>query len=267
MPEPLPLALLCLSAFLAGAINALAGGGTLLTFPSLVAALMRGGLPVDEAKLAANVTSTVALVPGSLAGAWGYRRELADARPWLARLLLPSLIGGLVGSLLLVRLSSKVFAVVVPWLLLTASLLFLAEPALNRLLSRGDDDPAPAGAPSSTAVQIAIIAFQFLVGVYGGYFGAGIGILTLSALGLMGLADIHRMNAVKTILAAAINAVSVVVFVADGRIWWGLGLPMAVAAIAGGYTAARVGRRLPPALVRALVVAVGFGLALYTFLE
>jgi uncharacterized membrane protein YfcA len=126
MAEPLTLVLLCVTAFLAGALNAVAGGGTLLTFPALVAALLRGGLTDAEAKLAANVTSTVALVPGSLAGAWGYRRELDQARPWLARLLLPSLLGGLVGSLLVVRLRPEVFAAVVPWLLLTAALLFMA---------------------------------------------------------------------------------------------------------------------------------------------
>jgi uncharacterized membrane protein YfcA len=247
--------LLGLSAFAAGVMNALAGGGTLLTFPTLVWGL--GG--VTNAEAIANMTSTVALVPGSVAGAWGYRRELQGTRPWLLLLLGPSLIGGLAGSVLLIR-RPDLFPAVIPWLLLTAALLFFAQPYLGRLLPTTGASALP-----SIWVCSLVAAFQLLVGVYGGYFGAGIGILMLSALGLMGLHDIHRMNAVKTVLAAVINGVSVVVFVLDRRIVWAFALPMAAAAIAGGFAGAHYGRRLPRPLVRWTVIVLGFGLAVYYF--
>jgi hypothetical protein len=247
--------LLCLSAFAAGLMNALAGGGTLLTFPTLVAAL-RGRA---DAEAIANMTSTVALVPGSAAGAWGYRRELQGARPWLLLLLGPSLLGGLAGSLLLIY-RPDVFSVVVPWLLLTAALLFLLQPRLSRWLPTTGKSALPA-----TWLCGVVVGFQFLVGVYGGYFGAGIGILMLSALGLMGLHDIHRMNAVKTVLAAVINGVSVVVFVLAGGVVWRFAAAMAAAAIAGGFAGAHYGRRLPRPLVRWTVIVLGFGLAAYYF--
>jgi uncharacterized protein len=261
--------LLCLSAFAAGAVNAVAGGGTLLTFPALLSVLP---------SVSANTTSTVALVPGSMAGAWGYRGEVGDAGPWLRLLLAPSLAGGLVGSLLLILLPASYFEAVVPWLLLLAAALFMAQPALNRYLqgeeaasaaAAGPVAPAPDALPASWSVRLAVIAFQFLVGVYGGYFGAGIGILTLTALGLMGLGDIHRMNGVKTILASAINLVSVGVFVVSpqGQVAWEYGPVMAAASVAGGYAGARVGRRLPRPLVRWLVAAIGFGLAGYYFVK
>jgi uncharacterized membrane protein YfcA len=255
MSDVVTYLLLGLAAFAAGIMNALAGGGTLLTFPTLVWAL--GGGPIAEA--VANMTSTVALVPGSVAGAWGYRRELQGARQWLLLLLVPSLLGGLAGSLLLI-LRPDIFATVVPWLLLTAALLFLAQPYLSRWLPTSGPSALP-----SVSVCALVAAFQFLVAVYGGYFGAGIGILMLSSLGLMGLHDIHRMNGVKTVLAAVINGVSVVVFVLDGRIAWAFAVAMAAAAIAGGFAGAYYGRRLPRPLVRWTVIVLGFGLAAYYF--
>ena len=255
MPDVWIYVLLCLSAFAAGVVNAIAGGGTLLTFPALVWGLhgMQG------AEAIANMTSTVALVPGSAAGAWGYRRELQGARPWLLLLLGPSLLGGVAGSLLLVWFPD-IFSTVVPWLLLTAALLFLAQPYLNRWLPSTGESTLP-----SNALCGVVVVFQFFVGVYGGYFGAGIGILMLSAFGLMGLHDIHRMNAVKIVLAAVINGVSVVVFVCIGRIEWRFAPVMAVASIAGGFAGANLGRRLPRPLVRWTVILLGFGLAAYYF--
>ena len=254
MPEEyLIWPLLCLSAFAAGVVNAIAGGGTLLTFPTLVWAL-HGQL---NAEAIANVTSTVALVPGSAAGAWGYRRELQGAGPWLLLLIGPSLLGGLAGALLLID-RPDIFPAVVPWLLLAAALLFLAQPHIGRLLSLRGESTLPAA-----WLCVVLGGFHLLVSVYGGYFGAGIGILMLSALGLMGLHDIHRMNAVKSVLAAAINGVSVVVFVLKGHVVWRFALVMAVAAIAGGYTGAHVGRLLPRPLVRWTVIGLGFGLAAY----
>jgi uncharacterized membrane protein YfcA len=246
-------AILISCAFLAGMINTVAGGGTLLTFPAL---LRFGALST----VMANGTSTMALVPGSIAGAWGYRRELVQARPWLLLLLGPSLIGGVLGAALVTRLPETWFAAMVPWLLLTASLLFLAQPWLVRRFL-----PHAKGNFPSPLACAGIVVFQFLVAVYGGYFGAGIGILMISSLGLMGLGDIHRINAIKTILASVINAVSVVVFVIDHKIDYRFGPAMAVGAILGGYMGAVFGRLLPKALIRWFVIVIGLGLAGYYF--
>lgn len=248
--------LLGLAAFGAGVINTLAGGGTLLTFPSLLSALAE----VPDGATIANATSTVALVPGSLAGAWGLRRELRGTGPWLRLLVGPSLLGGLVGAFLLTGLPPEYFRALIPWLLLTASLLFLFQPAIARRLRAHETVGLP-----SPGWRVGVAVFQFFVAVYGGYFGAGIGILMLSSLAFMGLGDIHRMNGVKTFLAACINGVSVVVFVAENKVRWDFALMMAACAVAGGYAGARLGRRLPWALVRWFVIAVGLGLAAYYF--
>ena len=245
---------LCVAAFAAGAVNAVAGGGTLLTFPTLLAVTPPPGI-------IANATSTAALVPGSLAGAWGYRRELEGSRRWLLLLTAPSLLGGVVGAVLMVAFPGC-FNLVIPWLLLLASLLFLAQPYLTHWFP-----PHPETGRASLGVQAAVVVFQFFVAVYGGYFGAGIGILMLTSLSFMGMGDVHRMNAVKTILAAVINGVSVVVFVLYNTIDWRYAPVMAVASILGGYYGAVIGRRLPKALVRGFVVAVGLGLAAYYFLQ
>lgn len=257
MSEPvIELLWLGLSALAAGAINSVAGGGTLLTFPALLAALNPLGI---EASRIANATSTVALVPGSLAGAWGYRREMAAARRWTLLLLAPSLIGGGIGSLLVTRLDAKHFQNLVPWLILTASLLFLAQPFVARFLQT-----KPHAAPSRRTI-VAIVFFQFLVAVYGGYFGAGIGILMLSSLAFMGMSGVHQMNAVKTFLAFCINGVSVVVFVLEKKVEWRFAPVMVASAIVGGYFGARVARRIRPQFVRWFIVAVGLGLSAYYF--
>jgi uncharacterized membrane protein YfcA len=246
------IALLVGSAFAAGVVNTLAGGGTLLTFPSLMSF---GRLSATLA----NGTSTAALVPGSLSGAWGFRRELGEARRWLKLLLPPSLAGGLAGTLLVTELPETYFDAMVPFLILTASLLFLLQPVLARRFP-----PHPEGLVSRR-VQAGVVFFQFLVAVYGGYFGAGIGILMLSSLSFMAIGDIHRMNALKTLLGAAINAMSVGVFAVRGFVKWPLVWPMMLGAIAGGLLAAFVGRRLPQAVVRWFVIAVGMGLSAYYF--
>ncbi|MEO8026472.1 MAG: sulfite exporter TauE/SafE family protein [Bryobacteraceae bacterium] len=245
-------ALLLASAFAAGAVNSIAGGGTLLTFPSLLAVL---------SPVAANATSTMALLPGSLAAAWGFRRELASSRPHLVRLLPPSLLGGIIGSLLVIRLPEKIFASMVPWLLILASTLMLLQRPLQRLLGSNSTS-----LPSRGTIA-AIIFFQFLVGVYGGYFGAGIGILMLSSLAFMGIGDIHEINAVKNILAATMNGVTAIIFLYSGVIVWKYAVPMAVTAILGGYAGARVSRRMKAAYVRAVVIAIGFAVALYSLLK
>jgi uncharacterized protein len=150
----------------------------------------------------------------------------------------------------------------VPWLTLTAAALFLIQPPLNRYIRRHQDDPTP-----GASTTVGVLMFQFFVAVYGGYFGAGIGILMLTALGFMHVGDIHHMNAVKTFLAAMINFVSVVIFVYEGLIWWHYAAVMCAAAVAGGYLGARVARKLPPVYIRWTVIAIGFGLAVYFFLN
>jgi uncharacterized membrane protein YfcA len=246
-------AFITLAAFAAGVINAVAGGGTLLTFPALLSVLP---------SVVANGTSTVALVPGSLAGAWGYRQEVRDSWRWIGFLLIPSVIGGALGTLLVTRLDERYFARMVPWLILTATLLFLIQPTLARLTGIGKLHVRP-----RAGMTAAIVLGQTLVAIYGGYFGAGIGILMLSSLAVLGLADIHQMNGVKTVLAACINSASIAVFVADGKVVWNYAIVMAAAAVAGGYFGARSARRLPPELVRWVVIIIGFALSAYYFLN
>jgi uncharacterized protein len=251
---------LCAAAIAAGAVNAVAGGGTLLTFPTLLFALRSRGAAV--AGVVANATSTAALVPGSLAGAWGFRRELRGSGRWLLLLSAPSFLGGLAGALLLTRTNPDYFKLVVPWLLLTASLLFLAQPYLARWFPVH----AESGLPSFW-VQAVVIVFQFFVSVYGGYFGAGIGIIMLTSLSFMGIGNIHQINAVKAILAVVINGVSIIVFVVDDKIVWPYAAAMAAASVLGGYYGAVVGRRLPKGLVRGFVITVGLVLSAYYFLD
>lgn len=243
-------ALLAAMALLAGALNSIAGGGTLLTFPALLGVVTA---PV------ANATSTIALLPGSIAAAWGYRREVAECRPMLLSMFVPSLLGGILGAWL-VTFNKDAFTQLVPWLILTAAMLFLVQRPLSKWLIRHKPDHAP-----GPAARSALAAAQFLIAVYGGYFGAGIGILMLTALGFMGLANIHHANGVKTVLAAVINAASVVIFLCDDLIRWDLAGVMALAAVIGGYFGARVARRLPVTVVRRLVIAIGFSLAAYYF--
>jgi uncharacterized membrane protein YfcA len=239
--------LLCLSAAAAGAVNSVAGGGTLLSFPPLLRLM---------AAVEANATSTVALMPGSIAGGIGYRREVWECRKLILRLLIPSILGGVVGSLLVTRLPPSVFATLVPWLILTAALLFLIQGPIKRLVKQKHGPPGP-------VASIGVILGQFVIAVYGGYFGAGIGILMLSVLPFMGTKTIHETNAAKTILAACINGVTVFIFMLKGLVVWPFALAMMISAIVGGYAGARVARRLPALYVRLLVVAIGFGLGVY----
>lgn len=246
------LLVLCASAMLAGIVNSVAGGGTLLTFPALIWTL--------GTSVGANATSTTVLFPGSLAAVWGYRRELKDQKKWILPLLVPSLVGGFLGSWLLVSQPEKVFELLVPWLILLATVLFLSQPVLSRWTGIGRPHQQP-----SPIVFAGIVFFQFLVALYGGYFGAGIGILMLSSLALMGVEDIHRMNALKSLLASAINGTSVILFVAYGKVNWQFTVPMIGAAIAGGYLGASVARRLDKNLVRYTVIAIGLFLSTYYF--
>jgi uncharacterized protein len=252
-------AFLCASAFLAGVMNSVAGGGTLLTFPALTALI---------SPAMANGTSTVALLPGSFAGALGYRKELWECRRFVVRMIVPSIAGGYLGAWLVGK-DQDAFATLVPWLILTAAVLFVVQAPLSKWVKKHatTEGTHPDLHEPGLFLQTLVIGFQFLVAVYGGYFGAGIGILMLSALGFMGVGDIHRMNAVKTFLAASINAASVVVFVRDRLVNWDYAVPMIATAILGGYTGARVARRLPARYVRYAVIVIGFGLAAYYFVK
>jgi uncharacterized membrane protein YfcA len=241
-------AVLFLAAMLAGAINAVAGGGTLVTFPALVWT----GLDVRIA----NSTSTVALWPGSIGGMWGYRSELRGLGRWLV-LLVPSLIGGISGAWLLLATPAATFQRIVPYLILSATALFMFQGAISRrLLKRASN------APPTPSVIAAVVILQTLIATYGGYFGAGIGILMLAVLSLLGIESVHQLNGLKTLLAACINGVAASYFVWSGAVDWPRALVMIAGSISGGYGGARFARRLGQTTIRTVVVAIGISIAL-----
>ncbi|HEY3283359.1 MAG TPA: sulfite exporter TauE/SafE family protein [Armatimonadota bacterium] len=275
---------LFVSAMVAGAVNSVAGGGTLLTFPAL---LWTGRL-----ENVANATSTVALWPGQLSSLWGYRREIGRNHAAIAALAIPSLLGGGVGALLLSHTSNAVFARLVPFLILTATLLFAAQGTLSKLLlSRSSQEPkeyqnlegsAPAKAVKAPQYRLwtGIALFQLLVAIYGGYFGAGIGILMLAALGFMGFSDVHQMNGLKNINGLLINLVAITIFILartppgqgtgpthDHLVDWPIALLMAAGSTLGGYAGSGIARRMGQQNVRRIVVAIGFGLTLSLLLR
>lgn len=242
-PDLLHAAVIFGAALAAGAINSVAGGGTLITFPTLIWA----GLP----SVTANATNTVAIWPGSLGAAWGYREELSTANRRLLMLVVPSLLGGLAGAMLLARTPPGVFDRIVPYLVLGATGLFMVQHRVQRMT-------APTAAQGYSVAWIAgASAFQFAVGVYGGYFGAGIGILMLAALGVLGMRDIHQMNGLKNVFAVAVNGVAALYFIAAHMVHWPDALVMATGAIAGGYGCVGIARRLGARTVSRIVVAIG----------
>lgn len=242
------------AAFLAGLVNSVAGGGTLLSFPALV---WMGRDPI-----VANATNAVALWPGSLASAIGFRRELRGGRRLLWRLGVPSLAGGAVGAILLLRTPSRTFASIVPFLIFFATVLFAFQEPITRRLHRHAHAASRSPAPPSSAWWTWAAVFQFAVAVYGGYFGAGMGILMLAALGVLGLTDIHHMNGLKNVFAVCINGVAAVYFSACGAVHWPDALVMAAGAIAGGYGGAGLARRLGRRFVRRAVVVIGVAMGL-----
>ncbi len=252
------IAMLCVAAAMAGIVNSIAGGGTLLTFPALTWVLG----PSAAAAVIANATSTIAVFPGSVASTWGYRRELTGMKSWILPLIIPSLIGSAIGTCLVAQRDPQEFLFLVPWLILMATSLFLLQPAITKWTGIGKPHATP-----STLARYGIMSFQFLIAFYGGYFGAGIGILMLSSLALMGISDIHRMNGIKTLLASTINSVSVVLFIWFDKVNWLLAIPMIVASIAGGFLGAVVARRLNKNIVRYTVIAIGILLSGYYFIQ
>ena len=241
------------AAAIAGAINAIAGGGTLLTFP----VLLFYGTPA----LVANATSTLALVIGTAGSIFGFREYFRAVKPWLVRFVPVSLLGGVLGSVLLTHTSERAFAGLVPWLILFATVLFLAQGAFRRFAGFGEGGAAH---PHARAVWVAV-AFQFAVSVYGGYFGAGIGILMLASLGFLGLRDIHEMNTLKNVLGSLINAVAAVVFIAGGLIDWTKAGVMTVGALAGYFLGAHYSQRIPQQYVRRIITGIGFAISAAMF--
>jgi len=236
------------AAFAAGVINSIAGGGTLITFPILI------WLGLDPK--VANATSTVALWPGLFGGLFGYRRELEDSSTILVRLGLTSLAGGAIGAWLLIWTPSPVFAKLVPVLILFATLLFVAQGTINRWLRVTSIESAPQG-----KWWVGAIIFQFFSAMYGGYFGAGNGILMLAAMGLLGLHDLHRANGIKNFLGICINSVAVLSFSLTFLVVWPDALLMACGALLGGYAGASMAVRIGQLVVRRAIVVIGFTIA------
>lgn len=248
------LAVLFCAAVIAGVINSVAGGGTLISFPSLVA--------FQVPSIQANATNTAALWPGTLSSAFAYSKDTKLYRNLLLPLIVPSAIGGLLGAFALVVTPPEIFDRIVPFLVLFATLLFAFRDQINRLFNLGG------GEESVTALgRVWGFLFQLFVATYGGYFGAGIGILMLGSLSIMGLRDIHRMNGLKTILGTVINVIGFVFFALKGLVVWNLAILMAIGAIIGGYVGARTAKRMEPRYIRAFVIVVGLSVSVWLFVK
>jgi hypothetical protein len=248
-------AILFVASTVAGSVNSIAGGGSLITFPLLV---WLGREPI-----LANATNTVSLSPGSVAALHGFRAELDGLRPWIVRGTLPSLAGGVIGAVLLLQTPSQVFAWLVPYLILFATALFALSGPINALarrragavVGRGDGTPQ---APRWTGIML----YQLGVSIYGGYFGAGIGIMMLAGLALAGFTAIHRTIALRNYYAILINGVAALYFILFGPVAWGDAAVLTVGQILGGLVGARVARSMPATTVRWVVVTIGVAMAL-----
>lgn len=230
----------------AGTVNTIVGAGSLITFPTLLA--------LGYAPVLANVTNTVGLVPGTLSGTIGYRRELTGQRSRLTTLGTASVTGGLTGGTLLLALPGSVFRSVVPALILLASGLVILQPALSRWVARRRSEPRPHGGPL-------LFAAVYVTGVYGGYFGAAQGVILIALLAIFIVDDLQRLNAAKNVLTALVNGVAALLFVGASHVAWGVAALLAAGAVIGGQVGARLGRRLKPEVLRAVIVVVGVGVA------
>ena len=245
--------LLIAAAMVAGGMNALAGGGTLVTFPSLLAF----GLP----SVAANATSTVALVPGGVSAYWGFRHDVAGDRRELLLMALPSLVGGALGAWLVMWVGNRTFARIVPWLIYGATVLFVAQAPIRRWIDRR------LGEQHGRHRRALQVVMQLFIAIYGGFFGAAMGILMLAMLGLVGHDNLSRMNGLKNAAGVCINLTAAAIFIAGGQVRWSLALAMMVGAVVGGYVAARASRRVNPLWVRGLVIVIGVVMGTYTLLK
>ncbi|HEX5227732.1 MAG TPA: sulfite exporter TauE/SafE family protein [Bryobacteraceae bacterium] len=242
------------AAFAAGAINSVAGGGTLLTFPTLIWI----GLP----SINANATSTVAIWPGTVGTIWGYRKDMRTLSPRMLALVFPSVLGGILGALLLNRTPPAVFDALVPFLILFATLLFMIQEPVQRRLKLANPE-----SHKSLKWLAGAMTFQLFVALYGGYFGAGIGILMLAALSVLGLTDIHQMNGLKALLGASVNGVAALYFILAHMVYWPEFVVMVVGAIIGGYGGTLIARRLGGKTVRRIVILVGLSMAASLFVK
>jgi uncharacterized protein len=251
------LVLLFLVALLAGTLNSVAGGGSFFTVPTMI---FTGMPPVQ-----ANTTNTVALWPGSAASIGAYWRELLQVRLGLMLLLVStSLIGGILGAIILLHTPQETFVRLLPYLLLTATLLFsLSGPITKRLRVRNFGEEAHL----SLKTIIGISVTQFIIAIYGGYFGGGIGILMLATLALMGMENIHIMNALKVLLATVINGVSAVTFVIANAVIWPQAILMIIGTIIGGYGGAYFARKIEQKWIRYFVIVVGLAMTIYFFIR
>jgi uncharacterized membrane protein YfcA len=239
---PLEAVLVALAGVFAGGINTVVGSGTLVTFPVLLA--------VGYPPVVANVSNGLGLVPGSVSGAIGYRRELTGQRDRLLRFGAASAVGGVVGAVLLLVLPAEAFETIVPILIALALVLVVLQPRLSRWLAARQPDRHPHGG-------LPLLAGIFVTGVYGGYFGAAQGIVLLALMGILMEETLQRINAVKNVLAAVANLTSGIVFVFVADVAWEAVLLLAVGSVIGGQIGAKVGRKLSPVWLRGLIVVVG----------
>jgi len=248
---------LLIAAGIAGALNALAGGGSFISFPALL--LLR--VPA----VAANATNTVALWPGLAASTVAYLKRLSAPSRVLVPLLVTSVIGGWAGALLLLKTPQHTFLRLVPWLLLCGTLLFAFGNSIRSLAGKTAvvDD---LHAISWHAILVSSIA-ELLVSIYGGYFGAGIGFITLAMLAMLGMRDIHAMGAIRTLLAVAINAAAVLTFIVAGAVLWPQCAVMIAGSLAGGWFGAHYAQKADPGKVRAIVIGVGLSMSAYFFVR
>jgi uncharacterized protein len=247
---------LFLAGIVAGAINSVAGGGSLISFPALIAF----GIP----PIPANATNTAAVLPGSISSAVAYRNDLPGWHDGpLLSLFLPSLTGGLLGAVVLAVTPAELFSRIVPFLILFATILFGCRNCFTNLVHARSGASGRIG----SLTRLWGFSFQFLVAAYGGYFGAGIGILMLASFSVMGMRDIHRMNALKTFLATAINGTALFYFILRGLIVWRIAILMACGAIIGGYLGARLAKKVNQRALGLFIVAVGLAVSLWMFLR
>ncbi len=250
---------LFVAAFAAGALNSVAGGGSFISFPALIFT----GVPA----LYANTTNSVAIWPGSVASVGAYRGELAKRHEGLLLMSVVSIVGGIVGAVVLLRTSPSVFVSLVPYLLLLATLLFAFGGRLTRWVRSRVSSGNLLSGHNSRPVVAGVALLQLVIAAYGGFFGGGMGILLLASLSMLGMENIHTMNGYKVVLTTFINGVAVALFIIAGAVVWPKALLMVVGSIVGGYAGGYYAQKINPKYVRAFVIALGLGLTAYFFVR